>query len=97
VVRTLVTQSRMASLIASFKVQLPETYADHFRAEHAHAGNVERLACHVFGAHVHDTFESKMRGDRGCGDAVLTRLRFSAMTRGFFHLYGEQTLPDGVV
>ncbi len=72
------------------------TYADDFRAEHAHAGNVERLARHVFRAHVHDTFESEMRGDGGGGDAVLACSGFRDDAR-LFHLHCEQALPDGVV
>ena len=72
------------------------TYADDFRAEHAHAGNVERLAGHVFGAHIDDAFEAEMRGDGGGGDAVLAGSGFRDDAR-LFHLYREQALADGVV
>ena len=48
--------------------------ADNFRAEHAHAGNIECLARHVFRAHVHSAFKAQMRCHGGSGNAVLTRL-----------------------
>ncbi len=70
--------------------------ADNLRAEHAHAGDVERLALHVFGAHVDDAFEAKMRGDSGRGDAVLARASFRDDAR-LLHLRSEQALADGVV
>ncbi len=70
--------------------------ADDLRAEHAHARNVERLARHVFGAHVDDAFEAEMRGDGGAGDAVLAGAGFRDDAR-LVHFYGEQALADGVV
>ena len=54
------------------------------------------LPRHVFGAHVHDTFEPKMRGDCGCGDSVLACSGFCYHAR-LFHLYRQQSLADGVV
>ena len=51
--------------------------ADNLRAKHAHARDVERLASHVFRAHVDDAFKAKMRGDGGGGDAVLACAGFS--------------------
>ena len=66
------------------------------RAEHAHAGDVERLAGHVFRAHVHDAVEAKVRGDRGGRDAVLARAGFRDDAR-LAHFLREQALADGVV
>ena len=60
-VRTLVTQSRIASLIASFSVRLPRVDAAHLGAEQAHAEHVERLPLHVLGAHVDDALEAEQR------------------------------------
>src|SRR5437660_2692267 len=71
-------------------------YAENFRAEHTHTGNVERLAFHVLGAHVNDTFEAEMRGNGGGGDAVLTSSGFGDDAR-LFHLHGEKAVADGVV
>jgi hypothetical protein len=45
-------------------------------AEQAHARDVERLAGHVFGAHVHDAFQTEMRGDGRGGHAMLARASF---------------------
>ena len=70
--------------------------ADDLRAEHAHARNVERLARHVFRAHVDDAFEAEMRGDGGGGDAVLACAGFRDDAR-LAHFYGEQALADGVI
>ena len=70
--------------------------ADDFGAEHSHAGDVERLARHVFGAHVDDAFEAEMRGDGGGGDAVLAGAGFGD-DAGLAHFDGEQALADGVV
>ena len=70
------TQSRMASLMASFKVREPELDAANFRAQQAHAEDVELLASHVLGAHVDDAFEAEQRADGGGGDAVLSGAGF---------------------
>ncbi len=51
-------------------------HADDFRAEHAHAGDVERLARHVFRAHVDRALQAEMRAHRGGRDAVLPPRRF---------------------
>ena len=95
-VRTLVTQSRMASLMASFSVRLPEFDADHFRAQQAHARDVEPLPLHVLGAHVDDAFEAEPRRHRGRGHAVLpgAGLRDDA---ALAHAHGEQALAEAVV
>ena len=70
--------------------------ADDLRAEHAHAGDVERLARHVFRAHIDDAFEAEMRGDSGGGNAVLASASFGDDAR-LAHFYGEEALADGVI
>ena len=93
---TLVTQSRMASLMASFSVRLPLVTPTHFGAEHAHAEDVEPLPAHVLLAHVDHALEAEQRADRGRGDAVLARagLRDDAPLA---HAPGEQRLSQAVV
>ncbi len=66
------------------------------RAEHAHARDVERLARHVFRAHVDHAFEAEVRGDGGGSDSVLACARFRDDAR-FAHFHGEQALADGVI
>ena len=70
--------------------------ADDFRAEQAHARDVEPLALHVFRAHVDDAFEAQMRGDGGRGNAVLARAGFGDDAR-LAHAHRQQSLPDAVV
>ena len=95
-VRTLVTQSRMASLMASFRVFEPDGNAAHFGAQQAHAENVEFLARHVDVAHVDDAFHPKQRADGGGGNAVLPRAGLGDDAL-FAHALGEQALAEGVV
>ncbi len=71
-------------------------HADDLRADHTHAGDVERLPRHVFRAHVDDTFKAEMRCHRGGGDSVLPRARFCDDAR-LAHFHGQQALADGVV
>ncbi len=59
--------------MASFSVAEPRADAAHFRAQQAHAEDVQLLPAHVFLAHVDDALEPKQRADRGRGDAVLAR------------------------
>ncbi len=66
------------------------------RAQHAHARDVERLARHVFRAHVDDAFEAEMRGDGGGSHSVLACARFRDDAR-LAHFHGQQALADGVV
>ena len=73
---TFVTQSRMASLMASFSVRLPLVTADDLRAQQPHAEDVQALPAHVFFAHVDHALEAEQRAHRGGGDAVLARRRF---------------------
>ena len=67
----LVTQSRNASLIASFSVRVPAVTGRDLGAEQAHAIHVDRLAPHVLLAHVDDALQPEHRAHRGRGDAVL--------------------------
>ena len=73
---TFVTQSRIASLIASFSVRLPASTPAHLGAEQPHAEHVQRLALHVLGAHVDVALEAEQRAGGGGRDAVLARAGF---------------------
>ena len=68
---TLVTQSRIASLIASLSVRLPAVTGDDLGAEQPHPGHVERLPAGVLLAHVDDALQAEQRGRGRGGDAVL--------------------------
>jgi hypothetical protein len=70
--------------------------ADDFRAEHAHAGNVEGLARHIFGAHVNSALQAEMRSDSGGGDTMLACAGFGD-DAWLAHLYSEKALADGVI
>ena len=58
---TLVTQSRIASLMASLRVRLPACTGHDLGAEQAHPGHVERLPPGVLLAHVDDALEAEQR------------------------------------
>ncbi len=90
------TQSRIASLIASFSVRAAGIDALHRRAEQPHAKHVERLPPHVFGAHVDDALEAEQRARRGAGDAVLPGAGLGDDAR-LAHALGEQRLAERVV
>ena len=94
-VRTLVTQSRMASLMASFSVWMPVDAA-HLGAQQPHAEDVERLPLHVLRAHVDDAVEAEAGANRGGGDAVLSRAGFSD-DAALAHAPRQQDLAQGVV
>ena len=93
---TLVTQSRIASLIASFSVRLPASTLDHLGAEQPHAEDVERLPLHVLGAHVDVAVEAEQRADRRGGDAVLAGAGLGD-DPALAHARGEQRLAERVV
>jgi len=70
--------------------------ASNLGAEQSHAEDVQRLARHVFGAHVDDALEAEQRAGGGAGHAVLSRagLGHDALLA---HAHREQRLPEGVV
>ena len=68
-------QSRIASLVASFSVFVPNSTGTHLGAEQVHPLDVRRLAAHVLGAHVDDALEPEARADGGRRDAVLAGAR----------------------
>src|ERR1043165_1380077 len=68
----------------------------HFRAEQAHAKDVQRLAAHVFSAHVDDAAQAEESADRGRGDAVLARARLGDDAT-LAHASREQDLSERVV
>ena len=64
-------QSRIASLVASFSVRVPNSTGAHLGAEQLHPLDVRPLAAHVLGAHVDDALEPEAGADGGGRDAVL--------------------------
>ena len=64
-------QSRIASLVASFSVFVPNSTGAHLGAEQVHPLDVRRLAAHVLGAHVDDALEAEAGADGRGRDAVL--------------------------
>ena len=93
---TFVTQSRIASLMASFSVRLPASTRQHLCAEQAHAEDVQRLAAHVLGAHVDVALEAEQRARRRGGDAVLAGACFGD-DAPLAHPHGQQRLAERVV
>ena len=94
--RTLVTQSRIASLIASFRVfwpaSTPRTSAPMSRI----AEDIQRLPGHVHRAHVDHALKAKLRAHRRRGDAVLAGASFG--DHAFLsHAAGQQRLSERVV
>ena len=93
---TLVTQSRIASLIASFSVRLPASTRQHLGAEQAHAEDVQRLPLHVLGAHVDVALEAEQRAGGRRRDAVLAGAGLGD-DPPLAHARGEQRLAERVV
>ena len=93
---TLVTQSRMASLMASFSVRLPASTRRDRRAEQPHADDVQRLARHVVGAHVDLALQAQQRAGRRRGHAVLARAGLGHDAR-LAHPRRQQRLAERVV
>ena len=93
---TFVTQSRIASLIASFRVRLPFVTADDLRAQQAHPEDIQPLPPHVFLAHVDDAVQPEQRARGGGRDAVLARAGFRDDAL-LAHAPGQQRLPERVV
>ena len=71
-------------------------HANHFRAKHTHARDIQRLPRHVLRAHVHGALQAEMGGHGGRSHAMLPRACFRNDAR-LAHLHGEEPLPDGVV
>ena len=90
------TQSRIASLTASFRVRLPVSAGRTSAPEQAHAEDVERLARHVDLAHVDDALHAEEGGGGGGGDAVLAGAGLGHEP-GLAHALGEQGLAEDVV
>ena len=64
-------QSRIASLVASLSVFVPNSTGADLGAEQVHPLDVRCLPAHVLGAHVDDAVEPEARADSGGRDAVL--------------------------
>ncbi len=92
----MVTQSRMASLIASFSVRLPLGHAHDFRAQQPHAKNIQALPAHVLFAHVDDAFQAKEGAHRSGRHAMLAGAGFGD-DAFLAHAPREQGLPQAVV
>ena len=93
---TFVTQSRSASLIASFKVRDAGFHLAHFGAEQLHAKNIQRLPTHVFRAHIDNAFEPEQRAHRRGRHAVLARAGFGD-DAALAHAPRQQDLAERVV
>ena len=93
---TLVTQSRIASLIASLRVWLPDWTGHDLGAEQLHPGDVQRLPAGVLGAHVDDALQAEQGARRRGGDAVLAGTGLGDHP-GLAHALGEQRLTQHVV
>ena len=90
------TQSRIASLIASLRVLLPDETGHHPRAEQFHAEDIQLLAANVFLAHVDVAFQPEQRADGGGGDAVLAGAGFRDDAL-LAHALRKQALAQAVV
>ena len=91
-----VTQSRIASLMASLSVALPEVHLAVLGAQGTHPEHVGRLSPDVLRAHVHDAFEVEER-TRGRGrHAVLAGAGLGDDPR-LAQPSGEQCLAERIV
>ena len=93
---TLVTQSRIASLMASFSVRLPASTPHDLGAEQPHAEDVQRLPRHVLGAHVDVALEPEQRAGGRRRHAVLSGAGLGD-DAPLAHALGEQRLAERVV
>ena len=93
---TLVTQSRIASLIASFSVSLPASTRLTVAPSSSHAEDVQRLPLHVLGAHVDVAVEPEQRAGRRRRDAVLAGAGLGD-DAPLAHALREQRLTERVV
>ena len=95
-VPTFVTQSRIASDVASFSVRVPASTGRTSVPEQPHALDVGELAAHVLGAHVDDALHAEQRAGRRDADAVLAGAGLGDDPR-LAHALGEQRLAERVV
>ncbi len=72
-VLTFVTQSRMASLIASFSVFDPDGHSANLGSQQPHAQHIQLLPLHVHIAHVDHAFEAQQRACRRRRHPMLPR------------------------
>ena len=89
-------QSRIASLVASFSVRVPNSTGLTSAPSKPHPLDVRALPAHVLGAHVHHTLEPEARADGGRCDAVLPRARLGD-DAALAEPDGEERLADRVV
>ncbi len=75
--RTFVTQSRMASLMASLSVRVPEVTVSTVAPSNCIRNTFECLTADILLAHIDDALEAKHGAYGGAGYTVLTRARFS--------------------
>ena len=68
-------QSRIAALVASLSVRVPNSTGSTVGAEEPHPLDVGRLPAHVLGAHVDDALEPEPRAGGRRRDAVLSGAR----------------------
>ena len=90
------TQSRRASLTASFSVRLPESHGADLGPEQLHAEHVQALALDVDLAHVDEALEAEQGGRGGGGHAVLAGPGLGDQP-ALAHALGQQRLADHVV
>ena len=93
---TVVTQSRMASLMASFSVREPDGHRHHLGAQQPHAEDVERLAptssSPMYTAHSSPSSAATVAVATPCWPAPV-----SAMMRGLAHALGQQGLAEALL
>ena len=93
---TLVTQSRMASLMASFSVRLPVLTVTTFAPSRRMRKTLSALPPHVLLAHVDHALEAQQRADRGGRHAVLAGAGLGD-DAPLAHAPRKQTLAQAVV
>src|SRR5208283_449788 len=70
--------------------------AANFSAQQTHTEDVELLAAHVLGTHVHHAFEAEQSANRSRRDAVLTGAGFRDHAV-LAHAFDEQTLAKAII
>ena len=90
------TQSRKASLMASFRIRVPSVTACTVAPKPLHPENIGPLPLHIDLAHVYGAFESEFCRHGGRGDAVLPGPGFGD-DPPLAHPPDEQPLPHDVI